>query len=242
MATFAGFSLSVDLGSRTPGLVITNGAITSLNLSVNSAFTFYFLQANINVTVTYQASPRQFSFGGSAGLSFIASKAPSWVQTFFPSNISLASVNFYVLYISGNNAGSYVDFSVNVAGDQVGLQVNFNGTASIAMGNPLAGAIQDLGHDASEAYEATASALASALAQAANGVTGVYNIAAAALTTDYNNALAAAEAAAQAIANAAKAAAEAVANAFHSFFSFFGPLFAGRHHLLRRQRQLQPGQ
>src|SRR5208283_3985096 len=106
-----------------------------------------------------------------------------WVKSFFdlPASLSLGSVGFYI-YVPTNNVNSgYAQFWVTIQGEQVGLELGFNGSVEITLGNGIAGDIKALVEDASKAYEATAKALASAYLAAANGVVGFYNVTVAAL-------------------------------------------------------------
>jgi hypothetical protein len=212
-------SLTCDLGGPgTQGLVIENGEFESLNLTVSAQRDFLGLDASLQLSASYSANTGIFTFGGTAGLSLDTSVLPSWVKTFFnlPSNLSLGQVGFYINVPTLNVSSGYAQFWVVIAGEQVGLEVYFNGaTPSITLGSGIAGTIHTISEDASKAYEATAQALSSAYLAAANGIANAYNVTVAALGNYESEVAAAAAAAAKKVAAAVASAAKKILHFFH---------------------------
>ena len=172
-------SFKADLGGNgTQGLVIERGQFESLNLSVGAQADYWGLDASLQVTATYSASTGVLAFGGTAGLSLDTGVLPSWVKSFFdlPANLSLGSVGFYIYVPTNNVSSGYSQFWVTILGEQMGLEVGFNHSVEITLGNGIAGDIRAIAEDASKAYEATEQALASAYLAAADGVVGAYNV------------------------------------------------------------------
>ncbi len=127
---FGILGVSVDLGgSGTQGLVITNGSLTALNFAVTADAEFLGIEAQAQLTATYQSSVLTLSGTADVSLTFL----PSWAETFLGSSFG---VNFYVQAISGDLSDSYVDIYTSVLGDDIGIRVSFTGQVSIEIGDP----------------------------------------------------------------------------------------------------------
>ena len=96
---------------------------------------------------------------GTAGLN--AGILPSWVSSFLGSN-KLPSLGFAFQYVPHDNADSYGEAWLTVAGEEVGIKIDFNGNVTEIISGGLAAAFQSIANDSTMAYDETASALASA--------------------------------------------------------------------------------
>jgi hypothetical protein len=184
------FSLSATLGGPgTAGLVLQNGGLQALSMTVSGNFSMLGLGAGVSLTATYNPGTHVYKFAGTA-LATFGTLLPSWAQSFLGSGT--ISVGCEIYYDANNTPGSFVNVYTTILGDQIGLQVFFNGTVDVTMGDPFGAAFQEIAYVASQAYAATATSFVQAYEQAAGGATNVYNVTASALDSAFQAASSAA--------------------------------------------------
>jgi hypothetical protein len=207
LEVFNVFAFTVTLGGPgTSGLVIQDGFVQSFNMTVSGSIGLDGLGASVNLTAAYDPTRQAYLFSGTASATF-GSALPSWARTFLGSGT--VSVNCDIYYADGFPALSFIDVYTTIAGDKIGVQVFFDGTVDILMGDPFSGIFQEIDYVASSAYTATAQSFVSAYETAAGGVTNAYNVTASQL---------------QAAFNAASSGAQQIVSAIEDFFSSLGNL------------------
>ncbi len=170
--------------AATPGLMIENGTLKSVNITASGALNLGPLEAQVNLTGAYTASTTTLAFGGTAGVSFNPSNVPSWVRPFFGlgSSNNLGTAGFYVSIDANDvvSSNSYAKFWVSEGSEEIGLEVNFDKKVSISLGTGSAANVI-MGYVTSQPFDATAVNLAKVELAIAGGIAGNYTTSTSAL-------------------------------------------------------------
>ena len=162
-------TVNIDLGHNgQPGLLVENGALETLDFSLESSINFLSdLTANLDVSANYSNSTGILDIKGNAGLSLNWSVLPGWMHPFWGGTLSLGTLGFEIYVNVNNESSSYVDFWASIVGEEVGVEIGFNGDISLSFGDPrqvipFTNAPWDESLDAlAQAYQAASSSLGS---------------------------------------------------------------------------------
>ena len=141
-ADFLGTGFSIVLGGGgTQGLLIQNGTLTKFDATLTGTINILdVFSVVVSTTVTYSASPSEFTLSGFGAISL---QVPSAFQFALGKTLTLVSIGYSVVDIAGDNAHSYVQFSTTILGTTVGIKVTFDGHISLDPGIDVLNAIEN---------------------------------------------------------------------------------------------------
>ena len=131
-------TVNVDLGQNgQPGLLVENGTLETLDFSLDSSINFLNdLTASLDVSATYSNSTGILDIKGNAGLSLNWNVLPGWMHPFWGGTLSLGTLGFEIYVDVNHESSSYVDFWASIVGEEVGVEIGFNGSISLSFGDP----------------------------------------------------------------------------------------------------------
>ncbi len=162
-------TVNIDLGHNgQPGLLVENGTLETLDFTLDSSINFLNdLTANLDVSANYTNSSGILDIKGNAGLSLNWNVLPTWMHPFWGGTLSLGSLGFEIYVDVKHESSSYVDFWASIAGEEVGVEIGFNGSINLSFGDPrqvipYTDAPWDSSLDAlAQAYQAASSSMGS---------------------------------------------------------------------------------